>query len=83
MCTTLMLKLLSQFTSLFNLHTALAYITVVLCLKALTSRYRVKSCDFGQRVNSDINLQTVKIQIKSRLSSGFSLFAQLIQFLFQ
>ena len=48
--------------------------------KVVTARdtVRVKSGNFGQRVNSDIRLQTVKIQmirlIKSRLIR-FSLFA--------
>ena len=40
------------------------------------STSRVKSGNFGQRVNSDIHFQTVKIQMRRLLiSSGFSLFA--------
>ena len=35
----------------------------------LTGTYRVKSDNFGQRVNSDIHMQTVKIQMRRLLMS--------------
>ena len=42
--------------------------------KAVSSS-RVKSGNFRQRVNSDTHLQTVEIQMRQAVSSGFSPFA--------
>ena len=60
-------------------------ILIMLDSKSLTWRFlnlKVKSGNFGHQVNSDVHLQTVE-QYMRPLSSGFSLFAQLIYFLFQ
>ena len=56
--------------------------SILIWNKTLRS-YRVKLGSFGHQVNSDIHLQTVEIQMRYAVSSGFSLFAYLIYVLFQ